>query len=142
MDENTDPATPKLAQIKDNLQHPTKRRNNFEKEQSDLEKRRRLGGTGALATTHRKQQEEANLFASNMFTRSGSTKKTVAAKEVFNDNSAANIQREMRVAQSVTPVKPDSVDPEVLTKHIDVITELNIKQEKVSYLSVCGVVSP
>ena len=141
MDENTDPATPKLAQIKDNLQHPTKRRSDFEKEQTDLEKRRRVG-TGALATMHRKQQEEASLFASNVFTRSRSTKKTVAAKEVFNDNSAANTQRETRVAQSVTPAKPDSVDPEVLTKHIDVITELNIKQEKVSYLSVCGVVSP
>ena len=106
-----------------------------------MEKRIRVG-TGALATIHRKQQEEASLFATNMFTRSGSTRKTVAAKEVFNDNSEASIQREIRVAQSVTPVKPDSVDPEVLKKHIDVITELNIKQEKVSYLSVCGVVSP
>ena len=141
MDENTDPATPKLAQIKDNLQHPTKRRNNFDKEQSDLEKRKRIGA-GALATMHRKQQEEASLFATNMFTRSGSTRKTVAAKEVFNDNSAANTQRETRVAQSVAPAKPDSVDPEVLTKHIDAMTELNVKQEKVSYLSVCGVVTP
>ena len=105
-----------------------------------MEKRIRVG-TGALATIHRKQQEEASLFATNMFTRSGSTRK-IAAKEVFNDNSEASIQREIRVAQSVTPVKPDSVDPEVLKKHIDVITELNIKQEKVSYLSVCGVVSP
>ena len=141
MDENTDPATPKLAQIKDNLQHPTKRRNNFDKEQTDLEKRRRVG-TGALATIHRKQQQEASLFTSDMFTRSGSTKKTTAAKEVFNDNSNSAIQRETRVAQSVAPVKPDSVDPEVLKKHIDVITELNIKQEKVSYLSVCGIVLP
>ena len=141
MDENTDPATPKLAQIKDNLQHPTKRRNNFDKEQSDLEKRRRVG-TGALATIHRKQQEEASLFASDMFTRSGSTKKTIAAKEVFNDNSNAATQRETRAAQSVTPMKPDSVDPEVLKKHIDVITELNVKQEKVSHLSVCGIVLP
>ena len=124
-----------IDELKENLQQPPgKRKKNFSQQQLDLEKRRRVS-TGTLAATQQKKRQEASLFTSDILNMRPDAMVT-AAKEVFNPANAAQIQREVRQAQLVTPMKPQSVDPEVLSKHIDVLEELNKKQGVVSYSSV------
>ena len=123
------------------MNKPSKRKGDFDEHQLELEKRLRVGA-GALAAMSRKKQQEASLFAADMFGSNENKRKLVAAKETFNDGSANNLQRAMRRAQSVTPTKPESVDPEVLNNHIASLEELHKKQHEVSSFAGTGVFLP
>ena len=102
------------------------------KQSLDVDKRRRVS-PAVLAHIQREEEQEASLFCGEMFpARSKNSKRRPAAKEVFNTNSVSQTQREIRKAQEITPTKPDSNDPAVLHRHIDLLSALTSKQAEVS----------
>ena len=126
-------STPTTHEIRDKLTNPSKRSGNFDEQSASLEKRLRLGtnGTGALAAIRRKKQAEASLFTEDMFSNKV-TRRTVAAKSTFNPQNAANIERQLRMAEVEVPEKPESDDPADLKAHIAVLEALTKKQKEVS----------
>ena len=129
LDETTAVSTPNTHQIREKLQNPAKRSGNFDQQAANLEKRLRVGGTGTLAAIHRKNREEAGLFAGTMFNNG---RKAIAAKTVFNGSNAAAVDRPVMLAQLQIPPVPESDNPEDLRHYIELVKDLAKKQQVVS----------